>query len=68
MLRLTVAPLPPEEFGGDIDPGGSSPILEFAAEHIGDAESITFEVAYVGYEESPDVLTVNRAGEVTHVG
>lgn len=50
---------------------GNTPIEEFAAEHIGDAETITFEVVYPRGDQdrdeewsSPDVLTVDRAGVI----
>jgi len=66
MLRLTITPTDPTDFEIlDPDEPLADPILDFAAEHIGDADSITFEVVYVGFESSPDVLTVNRSGQVS---
>lgn len=67
MLILTITPLDPEQFHDELDPDEADPILEFAAEHIGDAEAITFQVVYVGAESAPDIITVNRAGEVVVV-
>lgn len=55
MLRLTI----------DLEqPTDDDPVLEFAHAHIGDAESVTFEVVYAGHEDAPDVLTVTSEGEV----
>jgi hypothetical protein len=42
----------------------TDPVAEFAADHIGDAETVTIKVVYTGYETAPDILTVDRSGAV----
>jgi len=63
VLRLTITPLDPEDFE-DADPPDADPILEFARDHIGDADEVTFEVVYVGHQDVPDIVIVTRGGEV----
>lgn len=67
MLRLTLEALDPELYAGEDDPPDVDPIGEFARLNIGTADTITFEVVYIGYEDAPDVIVANRAGEVISV-
>lgn len=39
-------------------------VSRYALQNIGDAETIAIEVIYEGYEEEPDILTVDRKGEI----
>lgn len=50
----------------NIKPGTpiGDPVAEFAAQHIGDAETVDIKVVYEGHEGAPDVLTVDRHGEI----
>lgn len=50
-LTITAAP----------QPDAADPVLEFAAQHIGDAASIEVRVVYAGFEAAPDILTVERS-------
>lgn len=49
-----------------VKPGApiGDPIAEFAAQHIGDADTVDIEVVYEGHEGAPDILTVDRDGEI----
>jgi hypothetical protein len=49
-----------------VKPGApiGDPVAEFAAKHIGDADTVDVEVVYEGHEGAPDILTVDRSGAV----